>query len=381
MDIAELRGEIDQIDRKLLTLLAQRLELALEVNRAKQHQRLPLHDAHRESNVIRAAREAASDSLQASEAADFMQSLLQFSRASVKRRMAAEDVSPCRIAILGLGLIGGSLALALKRATPGHSITGVDLPERVHAPRECGVFEAVFPADNGAKAVEDADVVFLCAPPSRNLELLAGVFQDAPTGAIITDVGGLKRDICDRARRLSDVPGPLFIGGHPMAGKAVAGFKHASPSLFEGRPWVLTPDRHTPPDRLRVLHRLIESTGAGVQLLTADEHDRIVPAVSHLPQLCSVALMLTVGGRDHGIAGPALREMTRLAESSPDLWHELLAGCREQAVGEVQRLRTYLTELEVALGLKEPVTGLFERAALLRRQMLKGSVTSLEIGE
>ncbi len=381
MDIAELRGEIDQIDRKLLKLLAQRLDLALEVNRAKQHQRLPLHDAHRESNVIQAAREAASDSLHATEAADFMQSLLQFSRGAVKRRMAAQNVKPCRVSILGLGLIGGSLALALKRATPQHSITGVDMKERLDAPWECGAFDAVLTPDDGARAVDDADIVFLCAPPSRNLELLAGVFRDAPTSAIISDVGGLKCEVCERARELSDVPGPLFVGGHPMAGKAVSGFKNASASLFEDRPWVLTPDRQTPADRLRILHRLIESTGAGVQLLTADEHDRIVPAVSHLPQLCAVALMLTVGGRDHGIAGPALREMTRLAESSPELWHELLAGCREQAVGEVQRLRTYLTELELALGLKEPVTGLFERAGLLRRQMLKGSVTSLEIGE
>jgi prephenate dehydrogenase len=278
-------------------------------------------------------------------------------------------------------LIGGSLALALKRATPDHTITGVDLADRLAAPWECGAFESVHSPDEGAKAIERADVVFLCTPPSRNLELLVRVMQDAPTGAIITDVGGIKRDICSEAQKHLDTPGPLFVGGHPMAGKASSGFEHASASLFENRAWVLTPDRHAPADRLRVLHRLIESTGASVQLLTADEHDRIVPAVSHLPQLCAVALMLTIGGRDHGIAGPALREMTRLAESSADLWHELLASCREEAVGEVQRLRTYLTELEVALGLKEPVTALFKRAALLREQMIKGSVTQLEIGE
>jgi prephenate dehydrogenase len=121
--------------------------------------------------------------------------------------------------------------------------------------------------------------------------------------------------------------------------------------------------------------------GAAIQLLTPDEHDRIVPAVSHLPQLCSIALMLAIGGRDHGIAGPALRDMTRLAESDGELWDDLLNGCRDQAVGEVQRLRAYLTELEVALGLKEPVAHLFKRANQLRREMIESSVVSPEIGE
>ncbi len=381
MDIEELLNSIDSLDRQLLELLAQRFELALEINRHKQRLRLPLRDTGREVKILDAARASAANPLYAAEAEQFMQQLLAFSRQAVRRRMAAHDVKPQRIAIVGLGLIGGSVARALKRATPGHTLSGIDLPGRLDTPRESNLFEQLVTPEQGAGAVKDADVVFLCAPPSRNLELLPTVMRDAPINAIVTDVGGVKRKICEVARTSFEPPGPLFVGGHPMAGKSLSGFEHSTASLFEARPWILTPERHTPVSKLRALWRLLESTGAAVQIISADEHDRIMPALSHLPQLGAVALTLTIGGRDRGLAGPALQDMTRLAESSAELWQELLSASREECVGELQRLRTYLTELEVALGLGEPVSGHFQRAAKMRAELMRAAVTNHETGE
>ncbi|MCC7508925.1 MAG: prephenate dehydrogenase/arogenate dehydrogenase family protein [Planctomycetes bacterium] len=381
MEINELREQIDAIDRQLVELLARRLGVALEINEAKQALRLPLRDAQREAAVTEYAREHAPAPLHASEAAAWMQQVLDASRAAVKRRMSGAELPPMRIAIVGLGLVGGSIARALKRAQPDHTLVGIDLAERLEAPRKSGLFKSLHTAADGAKAVGDAAVVFLCASPSRNLELLGVLLNDVSDHCIITDVGGVKRAICDKARTLFAGPGPLFVGGHPMAGKAVSGFANSSADLFDGRAWVLAPEPDVPADRLRVLQRLVESIGGAVQLLTAEEHDRIIPAVSHLPQLVAVALMLTIGGRDHGIAGPALREMTRLAESSGELWQELLAASRSDVVGEIQRLRSYLTEMEIALGLGDHVTHLFQRANDLRRDMLRASVIGPEAGE
>ncbi len=381
MEINELRDKIDEIDRQLIELLARRLGVAREINEAKHALRLPLRDAHREATVTERAQNHAPPPLHGSEAAAWMQQVLDASRAAVRRRMSSAEVAPMRIAIIGLGLVGGSIARALKRAQPAHTIVGIDLRERLGAPGESGLFESLHTAAEGSKAVSDADAVFLCASPSRNLELLGVLLNDVADKCIITDVSGIKRAICDKARALFAGPGPLFVGGHPMAGKAVSGFANSSADLFEGRAWVLSPEQGAPPDRVRVLQRLIESMGGAVQLLTPEEHDRIIPAVSHLPQLVSVALMLTIGGRDHGIAGPALRDMTRLAESSGDLWQELLAASRSDVVGEIQRMRTYLTEMEIALGLGDHVTHLFERANELRREMLRKSVITPEAGE
>lgn len=378
MDITELRQNIDQLDSQILELLARRLELALEVNRSKRAHRMPLRDATREALVLDGAETGAKAPLDGAEARELMRQLLEFSRGAVRRRLCAEGVPALRVAIIGAGLIGGSIARALKRANTEHTLRCIDLPHRLDAPRAAGLFASLHEPRDGKTAVADADLVFLCAPPSRNLELLPKVLADAP-GAIVTDVSGVKRAICEAGRAAAS--GATFIGGHPMAGKAHSGFEHATAALFDGRAWVLSPERDVNTDHLRTLKSVVESMGASVQLLSADEHDRIVPAVSHLPQLASVALMLAVGGRDHGISGPGLMDMTRLAESSGHLWQELLGNSRTEVIGEVQRLRTYLTEIEIALGLNEPLLSMFERAGELRRQMLKSSVVQPEAGE
>ncbi|MCB9933563.1 MAG: prephenate dehydrogenase/arogenate dehydrogenase family protein [Planctomycetes bacterium] len=370
MNIAELREHIDRIDAELLLLLERRLKLALRVASAKREQGLPARDEQREHAMLQAARAGATGELAPDEAAEFLQGVLEHSRRWAATRAAGASVKPRRIAIIGLGLIGGSLARALKRTQPAHKLAGVDLPARLDAPRAGGLFELLAAPEDGAAAVDKADVVFLCTPLSRTLELLPQVAEDAPTEATVTDVCGVKRRVTAEAERAFNGPSaPYFVGGHPMAGAAASGYEHGRASLFEGRPWVLTPTPHDPVEKLNTLRGLIESTGARVTLLSAQEHDQAVALVSQLPQLVSSALMLTVAGRDQGIAGPALLGMTRLAASPAALWNELTRELKPELIGELQRMQSYLTELEIAVNFGEPLDKWFNRANVLRREL------------
>jgi prephenate dehydrogenase/chorismate mutase len=370
MDIAQLREHIDRVDAELLLLLERRLKLALQIAALKREQGLPAYDAEREAAMLQAGRERAAGELAPAEAAEFLHGVLEQSRRWVARRAAGDGVKPLRIAIIGLGLIGGSLARALKRATPAHQLRGVDLAERLAEPGRSGLFESLHSPEDGAAALDHADVVFLCTQLSKTVELLPRVAEDAPTSALVTDVCGVKRSVTAAAERAFTGPSEAyFVGGHPMAGGALGGFQHARADLFEGRPWVLTPTPHDPPERLQSLCRLIESTGARINLLSPDEHDQAMAVVSHLPQLVSTALMLAVAGRDQGLAGPGLIDMTRLAASPAALWNELVREMRPELIGELQRMQSYLTELEIAINFNEPLDRWFARANALRERL------------
>lgn len=374
MDIAQLREHIDRVDAELLLLLERRLKLALQVAALKRDQGLPAHDPAREAEMLHNVRDRAGGELAPDEAAAFIQNVLEHSRQWVARRAAGEGVKPLRIAIIGLGLIGGSLAHALKRATPGHQLRGVDLPDRLAAPGRSRLFESLHAPSDGAAALDKADAVFLCTPLSRTLELLPQIAEDTPTAAVVTDVCGVKRGVIAVAERCFAGPSEAwFVGGHPMAGAALSGFQNARAELFEGRPWVLTPTPHDPPERLQSLCALIESTGARVTLLSPEAHDQAMAVVSQLPQLVSTALMLAVAGRDQGVAGPALLGMTRLAASPAAMWNELVRELRPELIGELQRMQSYLTELEIAVNFKEPLDKWFERANALRQRLEEGA--------
>lgn len=369
MDIGELREKVDAVDAELIKLIDRRLKLSRKINRAKRKRGLPLRDREREHEIVRAARDADCEKLHPAEAAEFMETLLEMNRRWVRTRMLGRGVKPVSIAIVGLGLIGGSLAKALKRANGDHRLTGVDLEERLEDPRASGLFAEVFPPGDGARAVTDANFVFLCTPAGRTLELLEQIAEDAPASAVVTDVAGVKRTIVERAGEVFTKGRAYFVGGHPMAGTAGQGFRNSDPDLFLDRPWVLTPGKEDPVDKLKGLQILIESTGAHLQLLLPEDHDNTVSVVSHLPQIAATALMLTVGGRDRGIAGPGLMDTTRLAASPAGMWNELVKHLRERDIAELQSLRAYLTELEIAISFSDPLDKWFNRANKLRRKL------------
>jgi len=242
-----------------------------------------------------------------------------------------------RVAVVGLGLIGGSVARGLTRS--GHRVVGIDVPAvRRRALRA----RAVAATASGVEdVVRGSDAVVLAATPEANLRLLRRVARAALPGLVVTDVGSVKQPICREAARLG-LAG--VVGGHPMAGSEAAGFGASSPDLFRGRPWILTPG----PDRaLRVVRALVRSLGARPALLSASEHDRLVAFVSHVPQLVAWALRSAaradpVAARGLDLAGPGYREMTRLAGSPRGLWREILRQNRAEVVRALAALERAL---------------------------------------
>jgi prephenate dehydrogenase len=236
-------------------------------------------------------------------------------------------VRPIRVAIVGLGLVGGSLARVLSGR--GYRVLGIDtLAVRRRARRSGAVAETCGRLEDGLAGV---DLTVLAASPDVNVSLLRRVARVAPDG-IVTDVSSVKRPICAEAERMG-LAG--FVGGHPMAGTENAGFGASRADLFAGRPWALVGGR---PAALRRVKRLVRDAGGKPILMDAAEHDRAVAFLSHLPQLVSWALAAAarrdpVASRHRTLAGPGFRDMTRLAGSPPELWREILRA----NVGEVDR--------------------------------------------
>ena len=226
-----------------------------------------------------------------------------------------------RVAVCGLGLVGGSLARALRKA--GHDVAGYDRKRVFALARSAGAVGGRLLSLK--ETVRRAEVVVLAAPPRANRALLRRIRPVLPPGAVVTDVGSVKGPICALARRLG-VPG--FVGGHPMAGSAGSGFRASSATLFRGRTWILTP-QGAAPGPVRVLKGLIRSVGARPVTLSPAAHDRVVAFLSHVPQLVAYALSEAarkdpVSARSLALAGPGFRDMTRLASSPRALWREIL---------------------------------------------------------
>jgi prephenate dehydrogenase len=252
------------------------------------------------------------------------------------------------VAIVGVGLIGGSFALALRKAGFRGKIVGVSSPATVQKALGLGVIDQSMTLPEAAAA---ADLVYLSQPISQILSTL-DVLQ---TDALVTDAGSTKALICERARKLG-----RFVGGHPMAGKESRGVEHADADLFRGRPYVLTA-------REPQLESWIERFGARLVLLEPAEHDRQVAFVSHLPQLLSTTLAAVLSGKEQ-VAGPAAADLTRLALSPYDIWRDIIATNAEPidaALGVfIARLEEVRTQLR-----SSQLESLFIRAAASARAL------------
>jgi prephenate dehydrogenase len=237
------------------------------------------------------------------------------------------------VTIAGVGLIGGSFALALRKAGFEGRIIGVSSRRTTQAALERGVIQEALPL---AEAAAQSDVVFLSQPIEQILETLGMIDPHVRPGTLITDAGSTKAAIVERAART--VHRGRFAGGHPMAGKEARGVEAADADLFRGRPYVLTsPDPE--------LERWIGRIGARLVVLDAAEHDRLVALVSHLPQLLSTALAAALANDPAAarIAGPASIDMTRLALSPYDIWRDIFAT----NPGEIDAaLASFITRLE-----------------------------------
>ena len=249
------------------------------------------------------------------------------------------------VAIIGTGLIGASYGLALRKAGFQGAIVGVSSEGAIADALAAGAIDRGMPL---AEAVPQADLVFLSQAIGRILDSLRHLDPLVRPGALVTDAGSTKCEIVDAARQ--HISRCQFLGGHPMAGKEKRGAAAAGGDLFEGRPWVLTPDEpselETP--AAREFRSWLNRIGARTLVMDSDEHDRVVALTSHLPQLASTALAAALEERLGAAgppvaAGPGLADATRLALSSYDLWRDILAT----NTGHIDRaLAVYIQELE-----------------------------------
>ena len=247
------------------------------------------------------------------------------------------------VAIFGVGLIGGSFALALRKAGFSGRILGVSSPSTLKKAIDLRVIDEGAPEREAAQA---ADLIYLSQPILRILEILPELNGWVRPEALITDAGSTKSTIVTRAACV--ISRCQFLGGHPMAGREQRGVEAAEAGLFEGRPYVLTPQSQTELDspNARELVNWIGRIGAFPVILAPDDHDRIVAYTSHLPQLASTGLAALLDGRPEPqsrVFGPALVDSTRLALSSFDVWGDILETNRS-AVREA--LHNYIAKLE-----------------------------------
>ena len=275
------------------------------------------------------------------------------------------------VTVAGVGLIGGSFALALRRIGYRGRILGVSSPKTLELASQLGVIDEGRDLDS---ALPQSDLVYMAQPVERIIEQLGPVRERVPRHALVTDAGSTKAAIMRQARTLF-ADGPHFIGGHPMAGKEGRGVQLADASLFVGAPYALVPTGAALPESpiVEEFCRWLDAMGCRGRVMRASDHDRAVAWTSHLPQLASTALAATIGagiedGRDLEISGDGLRDMTRLAASPYAVWSGILRtnhGPIDEALAALVR------ELD---GLRDALKDGSEEEHFRRAQRLQGKI-------
>jgi prephenate dehydrogenase len=245
------------------------------------------------------------------------------------------------LAVIGVGLIGGSFALALKRAGAAMAVVGYDRdPRALERAVELGVIDTA--AESAGDAAKDADLV-LIAVPVRQID---GVLRDVATAigpnSVVTDAGSTKAEVVRTARETLRERFPRFVPGHPIAGREASGVDAAIPELFRGARIVLTPAPETAPDAQDLVRACWEAAGARVAVTAAETHDQLFAAVSHLPHLLAFALVSEIAARENsaelfGFAAGGFRDFTRIAGSSPEMWRDIALQNRAALLAELDR--------------------------------------------
>lgn len=277
-----------------------------------------------------------------------------------------------RIAIIGTGLIGGSIGLALRERSPESRVVAFDVdPARADEAVERGA--ATERAGDITEAVHEADLVVLAVPVGAAIEVLTAL-AGASGAPVVTDVGSTKLRVVVEGDRLFGSPS-RFVGGHPMAGSEDSGIASARPDLFEGAWWILTPSESTDERAYETVRRFVATLGARPTSLPADRHDELVATLSHLPQLVATSLVVAAteaageGESLLSLAGPAFRDATRVAASDPALWLDILGENRDAVERSTRHFVSILETLEHAVrsGARPDARRLLERGRAARR--------------
>ena len=255
-----------------------------------------------------------------------------------------------QLGVIGCGLMGGSFALALKRAGLVKRVVGYSKsPSTTERAKKLGVIDVA--AESALLAVSGSDIVLIAVPVAATEATFRAIRHLVEPGVLVMDVGSTKRDVVDAARRVLRERIGSFVPAHPIAGKEVSGIQHADASLYSGRQVIITPLAQTSPELVQKATDVWSAIGAQVLKMTAENHDAAFAAVSHLPHLLAFAYFSAVvnqpAGRDFlSLAGPGFRDFTRIAASSPETWRDILVANREEVLKQSQRFRQALDALE-----------------------------------
>jgi len=253
-------------------------------------------------------------------------------------------MGPDRLAILGVGLLGGSIGLAVKNRLKSCEVIGyAHRPETLQTALQMGAVDVGY--DNAAEAVEGADLVVLCTPVLMLGPILTKISSSLGEGAIVTDVGSTKGSIVRQAAAC--IPHhATFVGSHPMAGSEKRGVQFARADLFENALCIVTPDQGTKGDAIDRVDRFWQLLGMHVTHLSAEDHDRAVSDISHLPHLVAAALVSMQDEESLKVIGRGFLDMTRIAAGDGGLWRDILVDNRERLKDSIARLKLQLSEVE-----------------------------------
>jgi prephenate dehydrogenase len=255
-----------------------------------------------------------------------------------------------QLGLIGCGLMGGSFALALKRAGLVKRVVGYSKsPSTTERARLMGVIDVEAPS--ALLAVSGADIVLLAVPVAATEATFKAIRHLVTPDMLIMDVGSTKRDVVDAARRVLRDQVGCFVPAHPVAGREVAGVENSDPDLYSGRQVILTPIERTRTVQLQRAMDVWTAIGCHVTQMSPESHDAAFAAVSHLPHLLAFALMNAIKGQAQGdqflaLAGPGFRDFTRIAASEPNIWRDILLANREELLAQSRIFQRALQALE-----------------------------------
>ena len=287
-----------------------------------------------------------------------------------------------KLALIGCGLMGGSFALALKKAGLVNLIVGFSASERTRQKAlALGVIDAI--ADDVAMAVQGADLVLVAVPVSATQATFAAIAPVLSAQALLMDVGSTKTDVVAAAMATLGERLPCFVPAHPIAGKEVAGVENADADLYQNRQLILTPLPSNGLRKIAQAHDVWEAIGSQVITLTTEQHDATFAAVSHLPHLVAFALINAIAQQPKGadyfsMAGPGFRDFSRIAASDPAVWRDILLANREQVLHQSALMRKALDDLETAMteGNAQALESMIAQASRTRAQWRLGGSNS-----
>ena len=277
-----------------------------------------------------------------------------------------------QLGVIGCGLMGGSFALALKRAGLVRRVIGYSKsPSTTEQARRLGVIDTV--AESALLAVSGSDIVLIAVPVAATEATFKAIRHLVEPGSLLMDVGSTKRDVVDAARRVLKDRIGSFVPAHPIAGKEVSGIAHADASLYQGRQVILTPLAKTSPELIQKATDAWAGIGAQVLRMTPENHDAAFAAVSHLPHVLAFAFFNAIArqpaGKDYlSLGGPGFRDFTRIAASNPAVWRDILMANREEILKQTQQFRHTLDAMEhvIKTGNTEALEALIRNASEAR---------------